>query len=37
MKRSHVAALFLSIGIFGSPVVTHAEVTNTDLGVAYMT
>lgn len=37
MKRSHVAALFLSIGLFGSPVVTHAEITNTDLGVAYMT
>lgn len=37
MKRSHVAALFLSMGLFGSPVVTHAEVTNTDLGVAYMT
>lgn len=37
MKRSHVAALFLSIGLFGSPVVTHADITNTDLGIAYMT
>lgn len=37
MKRSHVAALFLSIGLFGTPVVTHAEITNTEFGVAYMT
>lgn len=37
MKRSHVAALFLSIGLFGTPVVTYAEITNTEFGVAYMT